>query len=153
MRPLNRLVRALVASAALLSTAAHAAAPTPIGTVPPSAPQATPDPSVGCPIALGELDAIVAAMQGKSCVDAKDLAERCALGASGDVVTAGAATTICQKDFAKKPADHKLFATLSARCNTKFAHEDGTMYRSAAAFCVLEVAALLSGLNLPVDHF
>lgn len=155
MRPLRSLpvARALIASVCLASgSLAHAAAPTPVAPVPPAAP-ATPDPSGGCPIALGELDAIVAAMQGKSCMDAKDLAERCALGASGDVVTAGAASAICQKDFAKKPADQKLFAALRARCNTKFVHEDGTMYRSAAAFCVLEVAALLSGLNQPVDHF
>lgn len=151
MRPLRlfrALARACILSACLAAGLAHAAPPAT------ATPQATPDaPTVGCPVSLGELDAIVAAMQGKTCLEAKDLAERCALGASGDVVTAGAASTICQKDFAKKPADQKLFTTLAKRCSAKFAHEDGTMYRSAAAFCVLEVASFLSGLNLPVDHF
>lgn len=107
-----------------------------------------------CPVPAGDnqVEAITKAMTGKSCGEASQLAEQCAYGASADVVIAGTATDICRKDFARNKADKKLFTTLTGRCQKKFRGMDGTMYISAQAFCVLDVAKLLSSLNKSADE-
>jgi hypothetical protein len=95
------------------------------------------------------LDNVVKSMKGKSCTDAAEIAQKCALGASGDVVTTGEASKICQADLPK--ADKSLFETLSKRCVAKYANKQGTMYQSAMAFCSLQIATLLSDLNKKPD--
>lgn len=95
------------------------------------------------------LDDVVALMKGKSCDEASTIATSCALGASGDVVTAGAATKVCAAAHAK--TDKPLFEQLSKRCAKKYAGKDGTMYQSFAAFCQLDVAKLLASLNSKAD--
>lgn len=95
------------------------------------------------------LDDVVGAMKGKSCGAAVLIAKSCGLGASGDVVIAGAATKVCQAGHAK--SDKPLFEQLSKRCATKYAGKDGTMYRSFAAYCQLDVAELLWRLNQKPD--
>jgi hypothetical protein len=105
-----------------------------------------------CPVTTHDehfLDNIVKAMKGKSCDDAAAIAEKCALGASGDVATAGAASKICQADHPK--SDKTLFENLAKRCVAKYANKQGTMYQSAAAFCELQIAVLLSDLNRKAD--
>ena len=118
---------------------------------------------VGLPVAHAEptcavtthddkfVDHVVASMTGKRCGEAAEIARTCALGASGDSATAGAAVKICKPDFASRKADASLFATLSKRCASKYAKQQGTLYVSAAAFCQLDVAALLSDLDSPVQ--
>jgi hypothetical protein len=91
-------------------------------------------------------------MNGKSCYEAKTIAEKCALAASGDAVTAGNASTICQKKFAKNDGDKALYTKLAKRCADKYAKSQGTLYISAAAFCQLDAAALLADLNSSPDE-
>jgi hypothetical protein len=105
-----------------------------------------------CPVTTHDehfLDNVVKAMKGKSCARAAAIAERCALGASGNAITAGAASKLCQADHAK--TDKPLFESLAKRCATKYAAKSGTMYQSAAAFCELDVAVLLSRLDAKVE--
>ncbi|MBX3157141.1 MAG: hypothetical protein KF773_14290 [Deltaproteobacteria bacterium] len=83
----------------------------------------------------------------KTCDGAASLAEKCALGASGDAVIAGAAVDVCKKDFAKSKDDTALHDKLAKRCGAKYEKMQGTMYVSMAAFCALDVAKLLSNLN------
>lgn len=97
------------------------------------------------------IEAIVQAMHGKSCAEADELATECAMGSSGDTQIAGAASSICQHDFAANKDDKALFGKLSKRCAAKYAKSQGTLYLSMAAFCELGVAKLLSGLNLAPD--
>lgn len=101
-----------------------------------------------CPVTTHDehfLDNVAKAMKGKRCGDAAAIAEKCQLGASGDVVIAGSATKICQGEHAR--TDKPLFESLAKRCAAKYAKLDGTMYRSFAAFCELDVARLFAQLN------
>ncbi len=91
------------------------------------------------------------AIKAKPCGEARALAESCALAASGDSVIAGSAAEICEKGFAKNKDDTALYHKLARRCADKYAKHDGTMYISFAAFCQLDVAALLFDLNAPVE--
>ena len=118
---------------------------------------------VGLPVAHAEpscavtkhddkfVDHVVASMSGKACNEAAEIARACALGASGDSVIAGAAVKICKSDFATHQADGELFTTLAKRCASKYAKQQGSLYVSAAAFCQLDVATLLSDLDIPVE--
>ncbi|MCE9574520.1 MAG: hypothetical protein K8W52_15335 [Deltaproteobacteria bacterium] len=109
-----------------------------------------------CAVSVGQganyIDAVTHAMDGKSCGEASQIAEGCMMAASGDVAIAGRATEICRKDFARNKADKALFTKLTQRCEKKFRGMDGTMYISARAFCALDVARLLSSLNLGPDE-
>ena len=95
------------------------------------------------------LDTVVKQMKGKRCGEAAAIAEKCQLGASGDVVIAGAASKICQGEHAK--ADKPLYTQLAKRCAAKYAGKQGTMYQSFAAFCELDVARLFAQLDAKPD--
>lgn len=82
-----------------------------------------------------------------SCYEASQIVSACALGASGDVVTVGAAIDRCAKDIpAMSRKDQNTFSYLNAKCNAKYDKMEGTMYRSMAAFCHLSVSELFVDL-------
>lgn len=88
----------------------------------------------------------------KNCDDAARLAEACGWGSSLDVSTVSLATTICENQIqANKPAkaDLNLLNAMYKRCNAKYAHEQGTMYRSANAYCVLSADQFIFHLTTP----
>jgi hypothetical protein len=105
-----------------------------------------------CPVPGEDIEEVTKQiLRKKTCAAAVKLAEACAVGSSRDVGFAGAAAGICERDFAKKKEDAAIYKQLGARCTAKFESSDGTMYRSAEAFCRLRVAQLLSDLNQPAD--
>lgn len=82
-----------------------------------------------------------------SCYTASDLADACALGASGDVYTVGAAITRCEKEMPiMSKADAKIYKTLKSKCEKKYSKLEGSMYISMNAFCHLQVTKLFQEL-------
>jgi hypothetical protein len=88
----------------------------------------------------------------ESCYAAKSLAEACAYGSSLDVMTAGTAYAVCDKELQNNKPSKKLISTLNSMnkmCNDKYAKEDGTMYRSMNAFCRLTAVEWILGIATP----
>jgi len=108
--------------------------------------------AVDCPVNFGEenyLDKVGVAIKAtKSCQEAAEIAEVCALGASGDLEIAPVAERKCGLDFWKKLSaqEKNVYGKLQFKCNEKFSKMQGTMYLSAGAFCKLNVAKLYSEL-------
>jgi hypothetical protein len=77
-----------------------------------------------------------------SCQRAGALFESCQFGASGDVSLGAIVTGKCEGDFLGKldAAQRRAYDREQKRCQRKYAHEDGTMYRSFEAFCGADVA-------------
>jgi hypothetical protein len=77
-----------------------------------------------------------------SCQRAGALFESCQFGASGDVSLGAIVTEKCEGDFLGKlnAAQRRAYDSKQKRCQRKYAHEDGTMYRSFEAFCGADVA-------------
>jgi hypothetical protein len=91
------------------------------------------------------------------CGVAQQRAADCAYGSSIDTAIAGTAQQVCEARFASKlnAAEKAGYNSLLNRCAAKYAKEEGTMYRSMAAFCSLNVsltyARLIWSLNQPVE--
>jgi len=88
------------------------------------------------------------------CSLAADTAENCAQ-VKGITVTAGAdlvgtAREVCREDLSKD--DVAMLATLSKRCEDKFAGSSTKRAPLAEALCKLEVAALLWRIEQPGDE-
>ena len=77
-----------------------------------------------------------------SCQRAGALFESCQFGTSGDVSLGAIVTGKCEGDFLGKlnAAQRRAYHREQKRCQRKYAHEDGTMYRSFEAFCGADVA-------------
>jgi hypothetical protein len=77
-----------------------------------------------------------------SCQRAGALFEICQFGASGDVSLGAIVTEKCEGDFLSKlnAAQRRAYDRGQKRCQRKYAHEDGTMYRSFEAFCGADLA-------------
>jgi hypothetical protein len=105
-----------------------------------------------CPVQFGTdgyLEKVSAAIKAtKSCEEGAQVAEACALGASGDVATVPVAERKCGLDFWTKlsPAEKQIYNGLQAKCDAKYKNMQGTMYLSFNAFCRLQVARLYSEL-------
>lgn len=87
-----------------------------------------------------------------SCYAAKNLAEACAYGSSLDVMTAGTAYEVCDKELQSNKPSAQLTSTLNSMntmCNDKYANEDGTLYRSMNAFCRLSAVEWILGIATP----
>ena len=85
-----------------------------------------------------DLDKMVDALkQAPSCAAAYKLFEDCAFGASGDVPLGDAVQEKCESGFLSKlDAGRKsAYNKQLAACDRKYAKQEGTMYRSATAFC------------------
>ena len=93
---------------------------------------------------------IAAVQKAGSCYEAATVAESCAMGSSMDVGITQPAIEKCSKDFMAKLSKNKIdlsaYNRLLKRCGDKYAKMEGTMYRSAAAFCVLDINRVYSGV-------
>jgi hypothetical protein len=88
-----------------------------------------------------DADKIGEALEGaQTCYDAANIAERCAFGSSMDVGFVAQATAVCTKGFGNMTGeDATAYKRLLDACAKKFEDAEGTLYRSMAAFCMLEV--------------
>lgn len=102
-----------------------------------------------CPVTPSEnyLDRVtVSITNAASCREAAAVAEACALGASGDVVIAGAAQQRCERELGTLNASQqRTYAAQLQRCEHKYAAQQGTMYLSMTAFCKLQVTQSMVG--------
>jgi hypothetical protein len=100
-----------------------------------------------CPVE-GDAEKVLDAIErGGNCYTAVKIAESCAWGSSIDVQFVSAATDVCARGFSAMSADAKTdYKTLVERCGGKYANEPGTLYRSMAAFCQLEVTSFFNTL-------
>lgn len=101
-----------------------------------------------CPVDYAKVDEVVAAAP--TCRAALDLLNRCAVGATGDVIPAGTVRERCERDFLPRlsRAASARYAREQDACERKYAREEGTMYRSAEAFCHAGLAARYSARAL-----
>ena len=87
-----------------------------------------------------------------TCAEAAGVAESCGWGSSIDVHFAGSAIAVCEKDFQRiSRADRQAYGRLNGQCEKKYEKEEGTMYRSFAAYCRLSVAKTYSSAFGPVE--
>ncbi|MFN3695880.1 MAG: hypothetical protein ACK4VO_00455 [Pseudobdellovibrio sp.] len=113
--------------------------------------------ALDCPVQFGSdnyIDDVANKIQAsKSCYDAVELAEACAMGSSIDAAIMPTAERKCGKDFWKKltSQEKQSYNKLQSKCDTKYNNMQGTMYVSAKAFCKLNVAKLYSDLYLPAE--
>jgi hypothetical protein len=77
-----------------------------------------------------------------SCQRAIALFEICQFGSSGDVSLGAIVTKKCEGDFLSElsAAQRRAYDREQKHCQRKYASEDGSMYRSFAAFCSADVA-------------
>jgi len=104
-------------------------------------PASKPEPE--CPHAYGDFDKITADMgKAPTCRAAMDIASACAMGGSSDVQLGAAVQERCERDFLAKlnPTQRRAYEADHKRCERKYMRQEGTMYRSAEAFCHAEVA-------------
>ncbi len=84
----------------------------------------------------------------KTCYEASQIATSCAYGSTLDLGIIEAASRVCTQNIESWPLFHKWIQTnLKKSCLNKYKKESGTMYRSAEAFCQLEVDRVLSLIN------
>lgn len=89
---------------------------------------------------------IVAAIQAKrSCYEAATLARTCAWGSAIDTQFAGAAETVCAKNYKKiSRKDKQALEYMGEKCTAKYEKREGTMYISMNAFCHLTASEFWS---------
>jgi hypothetical protein len=100
-----------------------------------------------CPVEFGNGDYLEQVSQkiteAGSCWEASEIADACALGASGDVYTVGSAIARCEQDMpVMSQSDAAMYSTLNNKCTEKYSKLEGTMYMSMNAFCHLQVTRL-----------
>jgi hypothetical protein len=101
-----------------------------------------------CPVSNGnEKVALVA--RATSCQDAVRLFKRCAIGATLDGRLALSVTRVCEKtSLARMPAKERAaYEAAIDGCNAPYALKRGTIYRSVAAHCRVDVMAQYAGRN------
>jgi hypothetical protein len=96
-----------------------------------------------CPVKTMDLDDIIAALKAApGCDAAVKLFEACAFGASGDIDLGDAVEKKCEADFLPRLTALKksAYENQLGRCNYKYRNKQGTMWRSATAFCRAEIS-------------
>ena len=97
-----------------------------------------------CPAGDLQLDAIIRAVEtAPSCATAYKIAEACAFGSTADVQTTAIVIQRCEAKIAS--AQRAGYERTAKACQAKYAKQDGTMYRSMAAFCVAGAAVKAAG--------
>ncbi len=109
-----------------------------------------------CPVVMRDdryLDYVIHNIEAaNSCWEAKNIAESCALGAGGDVGVVAVAMDVCERHMPKLSArELEMKNSMHERCNKKFEDMDGSMYRSATAFCHLSVQEMFVNLYSPAE--
>ena len=101
-------------------------------------------PEKQCPHALGEFDEISRSLdKTPTCSAALELFSACSVGAYSDVRIGGTVLERCERDFLTRlnKAQKRYYQAEHKRCERKYSRREGSMYRSAEAFCLAEVAA------------
>jgi hypothetical protein len=96
-----------------------------------------------CPAESNQMDDIIAALQkAPSCDRAMKIFEACEFGTSGDIQFGAVVEKKCEAGFLSQltAPQQKAYKAQLSRCDAKYRHEDGTMYRSFTAFCRAEVS-------------
>jgi hypothetical protein len=104
-----------------------------------SAPRTEPE----CPIADMAIEKVQdAARNAPSCDKSLEVFRLCGSGATSDIILGGIVTEKCEADFLRRLSrrERRAYANAQHRCERKYRHETGSMYRSAEAYCVAEVA-------------
>jgi hypothetical protein len=97
----------------------------------------TPVRAEDCPVKEFSLDAKEDAIRkAPTCKRALEIMEACAYGAGGDTGLGDAVHERCEPEFLPKlsKAQKRAYDREQKRCNAKYAHQQGTMYRSITAF-------------------
>ena len=91
---------------------------------------------------MSQEETVAAISATSGCDKAMKLFEDCAYTASGDILLGAAVEKKCEADFLSRlPAARKrAYQGELERCEDKYRHKDGTMYRSFTAFCRAEVS-------------
>jgi hypothetical protein len=96
-----------------------------------------------CPIeSLSIADIKQGISDAPTCDAALKMFQKCSVGTSGDVGIGAVVTEKCEAMFEGKLSAQQKAAYSRAKrvCDTKYAREDGTMYRSFEAFCRAQAA-------------
>jgi hypothetical protein len=96
-----------------------------------------------CPAKSTDMDDIIAVLnEAAGCERAIKVFQACEYGTSGDIRFGAVVEKKCEADFLGRLREpQKLAYHHELRlCDRKYANEQGTMYRSFAAFCRAEVA-------------
>jgi hypothetical protein len=102
------------------------------------------EPETQCPHAFSEFDKISEDLdKAASCSAALELFGACALGGSSDVGLGGSVVARCERDFLSRlnKAQQRAYQAEQKSCARKYGRREGTMYRSAGAICLAEVAS------------
>ena len=72
-----------------------------------------------------------------TCEQALKIADACAYGATGDTGLTNIVIEKCEAGFSRKMSkpQRRAYDRGIKHCDEKYRHKEGTMYRSAAAFC------------------
>jgi hypothetical protein len=100
-------------------------------------------PEKECPHALSEFDKIGQEVdKAPTCSAALELFSACAAGGSSDVGLGGSVVERCELDFLSglNKERKRAYQAEQNRCARKYSRQEGTMYRSAEAFCLAQVA-------------
>ncbi len=103
---------------------------------------ATPSPAGNCPVSGGgERQNFV--REAPSCEEAVRRFKLCSIGASLDGPLALRVSEVCEKAYLSKLPEKEREAYRAAidACNAPYAARQGTMYRSIAAFCRVDMMA------------
>lgn len=108
-----------------------------------------------CPVEFGSdnyLDDVQKIIKTKkSCSEASEIVEACAMGSSMDVQFVSAALNQCSKRINGSTSVKALAKTSNELCIKKYKKSEGTLAMSARAFCQLEVAKLFDNLLSPAE--
>lgn len=104
-----------------------------------------------CPITFGDENysekVSSLTLEAKSCWEASEIVSACSLGSSIDVFLVGSAIERCERDMtALSKADKASYSYLNQRCDDKYASMQGSMYRSANAFCRLSATKFFNNI-------
>ena len=96
-----------------------------------------------CPIESLSIDDITKGIsEAPTCDAALKMFQKCSVGTSGDTGIGAVVTQKCEALFKDKLSAQQKRAYSRAKqvCDSKYAKEDGTMYRSFEAFCRAQAA-------------
>ena len=110
---------------------------------------------IECPIKFGSddyMEKVSTIIESKkTCYEASQITQSCAMGSSMDVHFVNSALKICSKRIHLSAFAQKSVDSANRLCIKKYAKSEGTLAMSARAFCLLEVTKLYDDLLAPAD--
>ena len=104
-----------------------------------------------CPVKFGDENysakVSTLALEAHTCHEASEIVSACSLGSSIDIFLVGSAIERCERDMTTiSKTDKTSYDYLNQRCDDKYASMEGSMYRSANAFCRLAATRFFHNL-------